>query len=306
MGGGLKADTAVTEGGGSPAITRPLIAKGTFKPSLGAGVRGIGSSKPLEIRRERQGLVASLAEEGFGFVLDIEKGVEGRTSAVPPSKGRKTLDINEARQQVELEKVVPKAQDREEDSEQEKTGGKRKKSKPLKKKKIEGNLVLGMDVQVEDALEVVECTLVGRARGKSLSGKSLRYWAEQQWKAAPVKNFKVAVLVKGWFMVRFESKEAVNWLAGRNWAFGNCPVLFKRWTPLFDAKREKVDEFPVWFRATCLPPFLWVESVFRSIGNLLITFLEADMSFLHTHSRAMARILVCLNPKEGLVESINL
>lgn len=93
---------------------------------------------------------------------------------------------------------------------------------------------------------------------------------------------------------------------GRNWAFGKHPVLFKRWTPLFDANREKVDKFPVWVRAPGFPPFLWVESVFKSIGNLLGTYLETDMSYIHTHNKAMARILVSVNPREGLAESINL
>lgn len=50
--------------------------------------------------------------------------------------------------------------------------------KPLKKKNFEGNLVLGMDVQVEDGLEVAECTLVGRARGKGFSGKFIKQWVE--------------------------------------------------------------------------------------------------------------------------------
>lgn len=75
---------------------------------------------------------------------------------------------------------------------------------------------------------------------------------------------------------------------------------------MFDAAHEKVDVFPVWVRAPGLPSFLWAESVFKAIGNRLGTYLETDMSFLETNNRAMARILVSLNPCRGLVEKINL
>lgn len=121
-----------------------------------------------------------------------------------------------------------------------------------------------------------------------------------------VKNFKVSALDKGWFMVIFENKEAADWVVERNWAFGNYPVLFKQWSPMFDALHERTDVFLVWVRALGLPSFLWVESVFMSIGNLLGTYLEADMSFIQTQNKAMARILVDLKPRGGLAETIKI
>lgn len=107
-------------------------------------------------------------------------------------------------------------------------------------------------------------------------------------------------------MVRFENKAVEDWVVGRNWAFGSIPVLLKKWSPMFDAMHEKTDAFPVWVRALGLPSFLWVESVFKAIGNRLGTYLEADMSFLQTQNKAMARILVSLNPRGGLAEKTNL
>ena len=187
-----------------------------------------------------------------------------------------------------------------------KVGEKRKKAKPLKKIRIERKLLLGMDVQVEEVLDVAESTLVGRARGRFVSGKFLKQWAESQWLETPARSFKTYTLAKGWFMVRFGSKEAMEWVEERNWAFGNRPIFFKRWSPLFDASKEKLDEYPVWVRAPSLPPFLWVDSVFKSIGDLLGTYLDADRSFLHTYEQAVARILVRLTPKNGLAESITL
>ena len=46
-------------------------------------------------------------------------------------------------------------QDKEEVLEKRKTGEKRKKQKLIKKKDFEANLVLGMDVQIEEALEML-------------------------------------------------------------------------------------------------------------------------------------------------------
>lgn len=195
---------------------------------------------------------------------------------------------------------------REEDPGWERTGDKRKKQRVYKKKRIEGNLLLGMDVKVEDALEVANFMLVGRVRGRFISGKFLCEWVESQWKNTPANSFRTTTMVKGWFLIKFGNKEALEWVEARNWAFGKRPVFFKRWTPLFDANKETVEEFPVWVRAPGLPPFLWVDSVFASIGNHLGTFLEADMSFIETQEMEVARILVRLNPDEGLEESINL
>lgn len=201
---------------------------------------------------------------------------------------------------------MAEAQGKEEVAGYRQAGEKRKKQK-LIKKMTEANLVLGVEVQIEEALEAAERTLVGRAGGKNFSAQFIQNWADHQWQAAPGNSFKVsAVLAKGWFMIQFDKKEMAEWVLAKNWGFGNRPILFKRWTPLFDAQREKVDSFPVWVRAPGLPFFLWVESVFRSIGNMLGTYLETDMSFIETHERAMARILVNLNPDEGLAENIKL
>eukprot|EP00253_Pinus_taeda_P024932 PITA_24932 len=163
-----------------------------------------------------------------------------------------------------------------------------------------------MEVQIEEALEVAECTLVGRARGKKFTSNFIKAWGEQNWQSDLIRGFEVLTLVKGWFMVRFEHKEAIDWVVEKNWAFGNIPVLLKNWSPLFDAVHEKTDVFPVWVRAPRLPSFLWVESVFKAIGNKVGTFLEANMSFKQTQNKVMARILVSLNPSRGLAKKINL
>lgn len=145
-----------------------------------------------------------------------------------------------------------------------------------------------------------------QGKGEKLTSDFIQSWGEQNWQSELIRDFRGSTLAKGCFMVRFEHKEAIEWVVERNWAFGNILVLFKKWSPLFDAMHEKTNLFSVWVKAPGLPSFLWVESVFKAIGNRLGTFLEADMSFMETQNREMARILVNLNPSGGLVEKINL
>lgn len=46
--------------------------------------------------------------------------------------------------------------------------------------------------------------------------------------------------------------------------------------------------------------------MFWVVRNNLGHFLEVDVSFFHTRDKGLARILVSLNAREGLLEEINL
>ena len=83
-------------------------------------------------------------------------------------------------------------------------------------------------------------------------------------------------------------------------------MMLKPWTPNFDASRERVDVVPIWVRLPALPRQYWTEEHLSSIGNILGTFLEADLSFKVMKLRRVARILVNLNVREGLYEEIHL
>ena len=75
---------------------------------------------------------------------------------------------------------------------------------------------------------------------------------------------------------------------------------------MFDAQTEKLNESPVWVKLPGLPLQFWFDSVFMSIGNTLGKFLDFDKSFEQTDDLSVARILVSLNPREGLAEAMTL
>lgn len=90
--------------------------------------------------------------------------------------------------------------------------GPRKKQRLIKSQGLEGNLVLGMDVKIEEVLEVAESTLVGRVRGKIFSSEFIKSWGKRNWQTDLMRDFRVLTLAKFWFSVHFDSKEAAKWV----------------------------------------------------------------------------------------------
>jgi len=183
------------------------------------------------------------------------------------------------------------------------TGKKRRKW--IKVKEVRNHAV-GEDIAWSSVIQMATLTLVGKVLGHKFSRKTVSEWAEEKWKPlvgyAPV----VVMLTRGWFAFRFKKEEELRRVLNMNWHLNNAPVLLKLWHPLFDASRERVDVSPVWVRMPALPLHYWDPYHFRKIGDILGTFLEADMSYLETLEQRVARILVNINLREGLAERINL
>lgn len=75
---------------------------------------------------------------------------------------------------------------------------------------------------------------------------------------------------------------------------------------MFDPEQEQVDASPLWFCLPGLPLHLWMEDVFRHIGNALGTFLTFDKSHQTTGRMVYTRILVHMDTTDGLLEHINI
>lgn len=167
-------------------------------------------------------------------------------------------------------------------------------------------LVLGLDLSIDEEMDTTKLTLVGKEKGKKVKTPYLKDWAEATWKEGPDLRFEVRISANGWFMFWFKSKEMASWVLENNWGFRQALNLFKRWHPLFDTQREKLAYLPICVKLPGLPQLLWTIKIFRDIGNVLGQFLEADMSFIQTCEQGTARIVVRLNPREGLSEEIQL
>lgn len=133
-------------------------------------------------------------------------------------------------------------------------GSKRKKGKVIKKKYECPNLILGVNILTEKAVEASYLILVGRVRGKYFYEKYITGWIYKSWCGAPDNQVEVITLARGWFMVQLNKGETLGWVLKCNWCFGISKILFNKWTPLFDAQREKLEEIMVWVHLPTLPP----------------------------------------------------
>jgi hypothetical protein len=84
------------------------------------------------------------------------------------------------------------------------------------------------------------------------------------------------------------------------------PIFLKRWTPTFDAKKERVDEEPIWVRLSGLPMQYWNFVRFATIENKMGSFIEADMSFEESGHMSVARILVRLDLRSSLLQEFGI
>lgn len=95
-------------------------------------------------------------------MINIESELAGKKAPTQPIEDSGGVDV---------------VKDRDETLGDKQTGEKRKKQKVIKQNS-EANLVLGVDVQIEEAMEVAEHTVVGRARGKNFSTQFIQNWVE--------------------------------------------------------------------------------------------------------------------------------
>jgi hypothetical protein len=167
-------------------------------------------------------------------------------------------------------------------------------------------LVFGEDVAMDRVLDFSERAVVGRVRGKNLGMAFLKGWVNKTWLPELSKMPHIRLLTRGWFAFIFSSSEEVDWVLKKVWCFADTPTLLKRWTPTFDAKREIIDEDPIWVRLPGLPMQYWNTHRFASIGDLLGSYLEADMSFEDTRIMTVAHILVKINLKKGLLQELTI
>ena len=113
-------------------------------------------------------------------------------------------------------------------------------------------------------------------------------------------------LNRNWYAFTFQNIEHSKWALGKAWSINNSPLLLKPWSPLFDARTERLDKILVWVSLPALPFHLWSFEYFKKKGNFLGDFFDADTTFEESKQRKVARILVNLNIREGLGEEIDL
>ena len=137
-----------------------------------------------------------------------------------------------------------------------------------------------------------KCTLLGRVMGRHFAKKTVQDWAAVSWGDQLGYVPVVEMLNRGWFAINLAKEEDLRWIQNKSWHINHSHVLLKPWHPLFDASKERVDVIPIWVRMPALPLHFWDLYHFKRIGDILGTFLEADLSYLETNEKNVSRILV--------------
>jgi len=161
------------------------------------------------------------------------------------------------------------------------------------------NLVLGGDIDMDQVEYLSTHMIVARARGRRFSIPFLRRWAKTNWGGHIATEPDIHILARGWMTFTFGSKEEADWIFGKQWEIGRTPVGMKRWTPLFDAQREKVENEPIWIRLPGLPMIFWKPARLKAIGDHLGKFIVEDMHYKISKKMTVARILVRMDFRKG-------
>lgn len=183
--------------------------------------------------------------------------------------------------------------------------GKRK-VKCVKKSSKDLTITFGEDIPMGEVVDKANRVLVGHVQGRAYSATRLTNWVQEIWGGILQELPEVQSLARGWFALHFSKAEYTDLILAKYWHIEMTPVLLKRWSPLFDPEWEQIGAGPIWVRLPGLPLQFWSEAVFIKIGNALGTYLEYDKTYVQTKKRALARILVHLDTREGLEEKITL
>jgi hypothetical protein len=78
-------------------------------------------------------------------------------------------------------------------------------------------------------------------------------------------------------LFKFENKEDSDRVLKKPWSIESTPLLLKKWTPLLDVSRDKMNVILIWIRIPGIPTEFWTELSFRELGNAMGTFMDVEM-----------------------------
>jgi hypothetical protein len=112
-------------------------------------------------------------------------------------------------------------------------------------------------------------------------------------------HFSLALLRLDWVYFRLWSIMADRW-------YWNRHLCAKPWHSLFDTSEEVLSNIPTWIKLPNLPLDFWMDSDLKAIGKVLGTFITFDTSYKSCKFHSVAQILVALDLRQGLYESMEL
>jgi hypothetical protein len=178
--------------------------------------------------------------------------------------------------------------------------------KAWKKKKGKLKVTLGRNIGMEAAGCFFVRGLVGRFGYGALGARDIHEWVEDSWLPVLGYSSKVYVIIKGFFFFLFKSAMDAELILQRNWVVKSGSLMLKRWNIAFNSVKEHFKFIHLWMLLPGCPLVLWKLEAFREINNALGKFLHADPNVLEGSDMRMGRILMEMDPIDGLPTDLDI
>jgi hypothetical protein len=122
-------------------------------------------------------------------------------------------------------------------------------------------MVLGDDLGLEEAVNLVLMALVGRFSYHSHCTTPLHTWVKVNWSPLLGYTPELFYLLRGWFGFSFHSSEDVEKILGRLWPFDTGSLMLKIWRISFDPVQDYFQFRHFWILLPGLPLNLWNKKV---------------------------------------------
>jgi hypothetical protein len=106
--------------------------------------------------------------------------------------------------------------------------------------------------------------------------------------------------------VIFRSKANAEFILAIQWYWDHHLFCSKPWHPLFDVNEEILSSMPIWIKLPNLPLQFWSDAGLKAIGEVLDSFITVDKRYKFSKHQLVAHILVDINPRHGLFESMDI
>lgn len=115
-------------------------------------------------------------------------------------------------------------------------------------------------------------------------------------------------MAKGFFIAKFENAKDSRKILCKIFFYekDKMPLLAKPWHTDFNPLSEKFNKILVWVRLPYLPLHLWVDSLFKEIGDVIGSFIMVDNDSFDLYHITFSCILVELDVSKGLRAEISI
>lgn len=110
---------------------------------------------------------------------------------------------------------------------------------------------------MSQVVDLAEKLLVGHARGHKFCWETIDESQDQKLSTRVSEAPDSLLLAKDWFQLIFKSHKVVELVVKEVWSIHSTPIIFKFWSPPFDASKEGLDVVLMWVHFPGLPTHMW-------------------------------------------------